>query len=45
MTHKEWSDKQVAAGKVGRPCTAHDLTFGGRCLNCGYEPEEGERRC
>jgi hypothetical protein len=19
-----------------RPCTAHDLTIGGRCLNCGY---------
>jgi hypothetical protein len=18
-----------------RPCTAHDMTFGGRCLNCG----------
>lgn len=21
-----------------RPCNAYDLTFGGRCLNCGFDP-------
>lgn len=31
MTHKQRSEKQP------RPCTAHDQTFGGLCLNCGYQ--------
>ena len=22
-----------------RPCTAHDLNFGGSCFNCGYQPK------
>ena len=22
------------------PCTAHDITFGGRCLACGYDPNK-----
>jgi hypothetical protein len=25
-------------GKLGRECSAHDITFGGGCLNCGWEP-------
>jgi hypothetical protein len=24
--------------KAGRPCTAHDLNFGGECFNCGFDP-------
>ena len=23
-----------------RPCTAHDLNFGGSCFNCGYQPAQ-----
>ncbi|KKL23443.1 hypothetical protein LCGC14_2425360, partial [marine sediment metagenome] len=22
------------------PCIAHDITFGGRCLACGYDPNK-----
>ena len=22
-----------------RPCSAHDLNFGGECFNCGFKPE------
>ena len=25
--------------KPARPCEARDMTFGGRCLNCGYDPD------
>lgn len=32
-THAEMS------AKAPRPCAAHDLTFGGRCLNCGFGGE------
>lgn len=32
MTHREWADKQ----KIATPCTAAHITFGGRCLNCGW---------
>lgn len=35
MTHKEYCDNV----KVATPCTALHITFGGRCLNCGYQPE------
>ena len=38
MTHTEHSTK----AKVSTPCTAHDITFGGRCLNCGYDPSKDE---
>ncbi len=24
---------------ASRPCRAGDMTFGGRCLNCGYDPK------
>jgi hypothetical protein len=30
MTHAEYSKKVV-----GGTCTAHHMTFGGVCLNCG----------
>lgn len=29
-SHAEWSRRS------SRRCTAHDMTFGGRCLNCGF---------
>jgi hypothetical protein len=34
MTHVEHSKK---AG-LAVPCSALHITFGGRCLNCGYDP-------
>jgi len=36
MTHKEYMDKI----KPTAPCASWHITFGGRCLNCGYDPEE-----
>ena len=33
-THAEHS-KRI---RNATPCTAHDITFGGRCLACGYDP-------
>jgi hypothetical protein len=32
--HAEYSAKVRNA----TPCTAHDLTYGGRCLACGFDP-------
>ena len=34
MTHSEMSKKNYPIS--GRYCTAHDMTFGGKCLNCGF---------
>jgi hypothetical protein len=34
-THHQWTEVY----KPSRPCCAPDLTFGGRCLNCGYQRE------
>lgn len=34
MTHTQ----KMAAAKVATPCTAAHITFGGRCMNCGFEP-------
>lgn len=34
MTHAERSKLSRSA----TPCSVHHLTFGGRCLNCGYDP-------
>lgn len=36
MTHYEYMKRTNPAPL----CTPHDLTFGGRCLNCGYDPNE-----
>ncbi len=38
MTHYEHSHKM---GKLDS-CTAHTITFGGRCLVCGYDPQKAE---
>lgn len=35
MTHAEYSKKQ----SLSSPCDRPHMTFGGRCLNCGYEPK------
>jgi hypothetical protein len=35
MTHKE----AMAIKKPTVPCAAWHITFGGRCLNCGWEPD------
>ena len=37
MTHFEYA-RQVA--KPVLPCSGHYLTFGGLCLNCGYDPKK-----
>lgn len=34
MTHYEYTTKL----KPGIPCAASHMTFGGHCLNCGYDP-------
>ena len=34
MTHFEYSNEV----KLVVPCSANHLTFGGKCLNCGYDP-------
>lgn len=33
-THKE----TMEAAKVATPCAAWHITFGGRYLNCGFDP-------
>lgn len=38
MTHAEHSKK----AKLATPCTQWDITFGGRCLKCGYDPVQEE---
>lgn len=34
MTHYEWTKTH----KQAVPCASWHITFGGRCLNCGYDP-------
>jgi len=36
MTHKEHSEKV----KPSIPCAAWHITFGGNCLNCGYDSNQ-----
>lgn len=40
MTHSQFSKR----ARVSTPCSAHMMTFGGRCLNCGYDPQPIEPR-
>ena len=35
MTHYEYTQTQK---NLPTPCTAAAMTFGGRCMNCGYAP-------
>jgi len=37
LTHYEHAHKNKVTN-----CSAHDLTFGGYCLNCGFMPLEEE---
>ena len=40
LSHYEFSVKYLGKDHRGQcKCSAHDMTFGGRCLNCGYDPE------
>lgn len=34
MTHREYS--KLARNASAVPCNASHMTFGGRCLNCGW---------
>jgi hypothetical protein len=36
LTH--WQFLQSVKHLLSSPCTSLDLTFGGRCLNCGHDP-------
>lgn len=33
-THREHAQRT----RVATPCTQWSITYGGRCLNCGYDP-------
>jgi len=37
MTHTKHTEHAKKA-RVATPCLSHHGTFGGRCLNCGYDP-------
>lgn len=39
-THHEHAEKN----KPARPCSASDMTFGGKCLNCGYQGKAWQHR-
>jgi ferredoxin len=34
ISHREFSQRAHPA----KPCSVHDMGFGGKCYNCGYEP-------
>ena len=34
MTHSEHASKM----NLSRPCSVHDINFGGECFNCGWRP-------
>ena len=40
MTHQECYEKV----RPVVPCSRQHLTFGGRCLNCGYDPEQNKHK-
>jgi hypothetical protein len=39
--NRSHGDKSRSA-KNATPCTANDMTFGGRCMSCGWESKRGE---
>jgi hypothetical protein len=43
LTHFEYMTAALDGGQLSRPCTSHDGTFGGRCLNCGWEPKSDKK--
>jgi hypothetical protein len=38
LTHQEHCKR----ARPARPCTCHDLNFGGSCFNCGFDPNRRE---
>jgi len=40
MNHTEHAEK----AKSATPCAAWHITFGGRCLNCGFDPSVPDTR-
>ena len=41
MTHREYLDARKAQGQVPSVlCTAANMTFQGRCLNCGWNEND-----
>lgn len=39
-SHVEHAPKTI----FSKPCPARDITFGGRCLNCGWHPDHVQER-
>ncbi len=37
-SHQTHMEQQLAARVIEQPCMAAHVTFGGGCLNCGYDP-------
>jgi hypothetical protein len=40
QTHVERIDALTKAGQLYQHCRAEHVTFGGRCLNCGWTPAD-----
>jgi len=42
VTDPGWAGKHVthaARKRLSRTCSPHDLSYGGKCMNCGFDPE------
>lgn len=39
-THVEHMNQLLEEKYISRRCRAEHLTFGNRCLNCGYTPQD-----
>ena len=39
-THYHRMNRMLYEQETNRKCRSDDLTFGNRCLNCGYTPED-----
>ena len=40
MSEQATETHHERSAKASRPCVASDMTFGGRCLNCGFGEQE-----
>lgn len=40
QTHVERMHALTQAGQLAVACNAYHVTFGGRCLNCGWTPAD-----
>ena len=43
MNHVEYSAYSRRKSGRATECAAHYITFGGRCLNCGFDPDRCHR--